>query len=59
MKKLHIGSDESGLIVAEALTHGSADDAKSAVDFIDGVENDIASFTADAAYDTIVIHDAV
>jgi hypothetical protein len=27
-KKLHIGIDESGLIVAEALTHGSADDAK-------------------------------
>jgi hypothetical protein len=44
---------------AEALTHGSADDAKTAVDFIDGVENGIASFTADAAYDTIVIHDAV
>jgi transposase len=58
-KKLHIGVDESGLIVAEALTHGSADDAKTAVDFIDVVENDIASFTADAAYDTIAIHDAV
>jgi hypothetical protein len=58
-KKLHIGIDESGLIVAEALTHGSADDAKTAVDFIDVVENDIASFTADAAYDTTAIHDAV
>ena len=58
-KKLHIGIDESGLIVAKALTHGSADDAKTAVDFIDVVENDIASFTADAAYDTIAIHDAV
>ena len=58
-KKLHLGVDRSGLIVAEALTHGSADDAKTAVDFIDMVENDIASFTADAAYDTIAIHDAV
>ena len=58
-KKLHIGVDESGLIVAEPLTHGSADDAKTAVDLIDMVENDIASFTADAAYDTIAIHDAV
>jgi len=27
-KKLHIGVDESGSIVTEALTHGSADDAK-------------------------------
>lgn len=58
-KKLHIGVDESGLIVVEALTHGSADDAKTAVDFIDVVENDIASFAADAAYDTTAIHDAV
>jgi len=57
-KKLHIGVDESGLIVAEALTHGSADDAKTAVDFIDEVENDVQSFTADAAYDTIAIYDA-
>jgi hypothetical protein len=47
-KKFHIGVDRSGEIVAQALTHGSADDAKTAVDFIDVVENDIASFTADA-----------
>ena len=33
-KRLHIGIDESGLIVAKALTHGSTDDAKTAVDFI-------------------------
>jgi len=57
-KKLHIGVDRTGLIVAEALTHGSAGDAKSAVEFMDDVENDIKSFTADAAYDTIAIYDA-
>ena len=36
-KKLHIGVDRSGLIVAEALTHGSADDAKTALDLIDEI----------------------
>jgi len=57
-KKLHIGVDRSGLIVAEALTHGSADDAKTALDLIDEIEGDIMSITADAAYDTIAIYDA-
>ena len=57
-KKLHIGVDQTGLIVAEALTHGSADDAKTALGLISEVEDDIASVTADAAYDTIAIYDA-
>jgi transposase len=50
--------DRSGLIVAEALTHASAGDAKTALDLIDEVEGDIMSITADAAYDTIAINDA-
>jgi len=41
-KKLHIGVDESGSIVTEALTHGSADDAKTALDLIGEVEAIIA-----------------
>jgi hypothetical protein len=56
-KKLHLGVDRTGMIVAQALTHGSADDAKAALDLIDSVEDDIASFTADAAYDTLAIYD--
>ncbi len=57
-KKLHLGVDRSGVIVAEVLTDGNADDAKTALNLIDEVEGDIASFTADAAYDTIAIYDA-
>ena len=53
-----IGVDRSGVIVAQDLTLGSADDAKTALDLIDVVEDDIASLTADAAYDTIAIYDA-
>ena len=56
-KKLHIGVDRTGEIIAQTLTHGSADDARTAMDLIDGIEDDIASFTADAAYDTLAIYD--
>jgi len=57
-KKLHLGVDESGSIVAAVLTGGNADDAKTGLNLIDDVEGDIASFTADVAYDTIAIYDA-
>jgi hypothetical protein len=57
-KKLHLGVDRSGVIVAETLSDGKADDAKTALNLIDDVEGDIASFTADAAYDTIAIYQA-
>jgi IS5 family transposase len=57
-KKLHLGVDLSGLIVAEALTDGNADDAKTALEFLDAIAGDIASVTADAAYDTLATSDA-
>jgi hypothetical protein len=57
-KKLHLGVDRSGMIVAQALTHGSADDAKVGLDLIDCVEDDVESLTADAAYDTLAIYHA-
>ena len=56
-KKLHIGVDRTGVIVAQVLTAGNADDAKTALNLIDDVAGDIASFTADAAYDTLAIYD--
>jgi IS5 family transposase len=57
-KKLHLGVDRSGVIVAQVLTDGNADDAVTGLSLIDEVGGDIASFTADAAYDTIAIYDA-
>jgi hypothetical protein len=56
-KKLHLGVDRTGMIVAQALTHGSAHDAKAALDLIDSIEGDVDSLTADAAYDTLAIYD--
>ena len=57
-KKLHLGVDRSGVIVAQVLTDGNADDAVTSLSLIDEVGGDIASFTADAAYDTIAVYDA-
>jgi IS5 family transposase len=57
-KKLHLGVDRSGVIIAEVLTDGNVDDAKTALDLIDAIEDNISSLTADAAYDTLAIYDA-
>ncbi len=57
-KKLHLGVDRAGVIVAQILTDGNADDAVTGLSLIDEVGGDLVSFTADAAYDTIAIYDA-
>ena len=57
-KKLHLGVDRSGSIVAEVLTDGNADDSNAALNIIDRMTAPIASFTADAAYDTTAIYEA-
>ena len=57
-KKLHIGVDESGVIVAQELTDSTGDDAGTAPRLIDSVKADIKTVTGDAAYDTPAIYDA-
>ena len=57
-KKLHLGVDRTGVIVTQALTHGSADDVKAGLGLIDRVEGDVESLTADAAYGPLAIYDA-
>ena len=47
-KKLHLGVDRVGVIIAKVLTDGNADDAKADLGLIDEM-NDVASFTADVA----------
>jgi IS5 family transposase len=56
-KKLHLGVDRFGVIIAEVLTDGNADDARTALGLMDEM-GDVASFTADAAYDTTAIYNA-
>ena len=52
-KKLHLGVNRSGVIVAQALTEGSVDDATTGITLIEAADGDITSVTADAAYDTV------
>ena len=56
-KKLHVGVDRSGVILAHTLTEATVDDATTARDLIDAVHGPLASVTADAAYDTIVVYE--
>ncbi|MBJ21828.1 MAG: hypothetical protein CL933_20665 [Deltaproteobacteria bacterium] len=55
-KKLHLGVDRSGVVIAEVLTDGNSDDARTAPGLL-GEMDDVAGFPADAAYDTIAIDD--
>ena len=56
-KKLHVGIDRSGVIIAKALTEATGDDATIGIDLIDMVDGDLASVTGDAAYDTVAFYD--
>jgi hypothetical protein len=58
-RKLHIGVNGEGEIVAQVLTDGNVDDAKTGVELIEQVEGDIKSVTGDAACDTAAVYDAV
>ena len=57
-RKLHLGVNRAGTIVAQVVTDSNVDDAFTGLTLIGQVESDIARFTADAAYDTIAIYDA-
>ena len=57
-RKLHLGVDRSGVIIAHALTEATVDDATTAIELIKTVDGGIVSITGDAAYDTIAFYNA-
>ena len=57
-KKLHVGVDHTGVIVAHALTDATVDDATTGIELIKAVNADITRVTADAAYDTVAFYEA-
>jgi len=57
-KKLHLGVDPRGIIVAQVLTDGHADDATTVPALLAQVEGDLSGFVADAAYDTRSVYEA-
>ena len=56
-RKLHLGVNRSGVVVAQALTDATTDDAVTGITLL-GVEDNVVSVTADPAYDTIAFYDA-
>lgn len=58
-RKLHVGVDENGLIVAEKLTDSNVDDASVVPDLVGQTDDDkkITRFTADDAYDTNSVYE--
>ena len=57
-KKLHLAVDQTGAIVAQTLTDATADDALTGITLMEVVDGDVASVTADSAYDTIAFYNA-
>jgi IS5 family transposase len=57
-RKLHLGVDADGVIVAQVLTDSCVDDACTGVAIIEHVPGELGCVTADAAYDTHDVYDA-
>ena len=57
-KKIHLGVDRSGVIVAHALTDANVDDATTGIDLIGAVAGAVTRVTADAAYDTVAFYES-
>ena len=58
-RKLHIGVDDDGYVVAEALTQNTVDDADKLADLLGQVDAPLWRFTGDGAYDTRSVYQAV
>lgn len=58
-RKLHIGVEENGIIVAEVVTDSGTDDASVVHDLLDQIEVDIECFTGDGAYDKWSVYEAL
>ncbi len=58
-RKLHLGVDDSGNIVAETLTNSATDDATMVNALLNQIEGGIERFTADGAYDKSAVYEAV
>ena len=57
-KKLHVGVDQSGVIVSHALTEATVDDATTAIKLMAAGAGDLERVTADGAYDTVSFYAA-
>jgi IS5 family transposase len=58
-RKLHLGVDGDGYIIASALTDRIADDGCVAISMLEQIKGSITRFTADGAYDSRPMYDAL
>ena len=56
-RKLHLGVDQSGVILVHTLTEATGDDATTALDLLTAVDGPLVRVTADAAYDTVAVYE--
>ena len=56
-RKLHLGVDQSGVILLHTLTEATSDDATTALDLLTAVEGPLVRVTADAASDTVAVYE--
>ena len=56
-RKLHLGVDQSGVILFHMLTEATGDDATTALDLLTAVDGPLVRVTADAAYDTVAVYE--
>ena len=57
-KKLHLGVNGAGVIVAQSLTDGGVDDAAEGIKLLRSVDRRVRGFTGDGAYDSIAVYTA-
>ena len=58
-RKLHIGVDSDGFIVAAVLTESAAGHASQVPEILDQVDEDVERFTGDGGYDTKGVYDNI
>ncbi len=58
-RKLHLGIDGDGYIIAAALTDRIVDDASVGISLLEQIEGTISRFTADGAYDSRPMYEAL
>ena len=56
-RKLHLGVDQSGVILIHTLTEATGDDATTALDLLNSVDDPIVNINANAAYDTVAVYE--
>ena len=56
-RKLHLGVDQSGVILVHMLTEATGDDATTALDLLTAVDGPLVRVTADAASDTVAVYE--